>query len=234
MEWDHSTDARVRGYHVYIHNEAFDTTEEAQRVGEVRASNAFLITNDVFAELTNQSPWHVAAVPFDDSVSKTTVTSVLLASIDGEDGTGPTAVEEGDGLQLESLLTGPNMIAAGMVLIILLLLVIVVRGRRNQPDKRWELQEATWGIESDAWGASNTPAMPVPVPPPGISASDAVDLYAAAERIQTADTGRPAYQAVTPTPQPQVDPSLLDGLVDQPQPSPQTPNIDTSFLDDLL
>ena len=234
VEWDHSTDARVRGYQIFIHSEAFDSTEDAQRVGEVRASNSFLITNDVFAELTNQSPWHVAAVPFDDSVSKTTVTSVLLASIDGEDGSGPTTVEEGDGLQLESLLTGPNLIAAGMVLIILLLLVVVVRGRRAQPDKRWELQEATWGIESDAWSASNAPAMPVPAPPPGISASDAGDLYAAAERIKTADTGQPAYQAATPVLQPRVDPSLLDGLVDPPQQSPQSPNIDTSFLDDLL
>jgi len=231
VEWDHSTDARVRGYQVYIHNEAFDTTDDAQLVGEVRASNSFLITNNLFADLTNQSPWHVAAVPFDESVSKTTVASVLLASIDGEDGSTPATVEEGDGLQLESLLTGPNLIAAGMVLIIMLLLVIVVRSRRGHTDKRWELQEATWGIEGGDWSAPSAPTMPAPAPPPGISSSDAGDLYAAAERIQAADTGRNAYQTSMPVLQPQVDPALLDGLVDQP---PQLPNIDTSFLDDLL
>jgi len=118
-----------------------------------------------------------------------------------------------------------------MVLIIMLLLVIVVRSRRGHTDKRWELQEATWGIEGGDWSAPSAPTMPAPAPPPGISSSDAGDLYAAAERIQAADTGRNAYQTSMPVLQPQVDPALLDGLVDQ---LPQLPNIDTSFLDDLL
>ena len=56
-------------------------------------------------------------------------------------------------LSLESLLTGPNLIAAGMLLIVVLLLVIIVRSRGNatQRNKNWELQEATWGIQGKRW-----------------------------------------------------------------------------------
>ena len=60
------------------------------------------------------------------------------------------------------------------------------------------------------------------------------DIYAAANRIQSQDYGRTAYQPSQPVLQPQVDPSLLDGLLDEPAAAPRMPEIDTSFLDDLL
>ena len=58
--------------------------------------------------------------------------------------------------------------------------------------------------------------------------------YAPASQAQPVDYGRPAYQAPQPVLRPQVDPSLLDGLLDEPASQPKTPEIDTSFLDDLL
>ena len=232
VEWDHSIDARVRGYQVYIHDEMFEDTGIATMVGEVRASNSFLITQTLFDELDNTTTWYLAVVPFDETVSKSTVESMMLAPVNGDDSS-TEANQEGDGLQLESLLTGPNLIAAGMVVIVLLLLVLVARSRGGgqKRNKNWELQEATWGIETPSWDAPQT--MPAPSPPPGVSAQQANDIYAAAERIASPDYGRPAYEASQPVLQPRVDMSLLDGLVDQQQTPPQ-PQIDTSFLDDLL
>ena len=239
VEWSHSTDASVRGYLVYIADEAFSSTDDATMVGEVRASNSLLITSNDFADLTNDSAWYVAVVPFDESVSKSTVESVELLPF-GETGADSTPTDENGQLSLEALLTGLNLIAAGMLLIVVLLLVIIVRSRGNatQRSKSWELQEATWGIqENDGWGASTPPAAPpqsTPAPPPGITTQQANDIYAAADRIQGDQYGRPAYQSTQPVLQPQVNTALLDGLLDDPSQAPPSPQIDTSFLDDLL
>ena len=92
VEWTHSTDASVRGYLVFIGDDAFTTTDDATMVGEVRASNSLLITSDVFGDLTNASSWHVAVVPFDDSVSKTTVESIEVLPF-GEQGTDGTPTD---------------------------------------------------------------------------------------------------------------------------------------------
>ncbi|DAC09881.1 MAG TPA: hypothetical protein D7H88_00865, partial [Candidatus Poseidoniales archaeon] len=73
-----------------------------------------------------------------------------------------------------------------------------------------------------------------PAAPPGISTQQANDIYAAANAIQTPDYGRPTYQAAQPVLRPQVDQNLLDGLLDEPAAAPKMPEIDTSFLDDLL
>jgi type II secretory pathway pseudopilin PulG len=240
VEWDHSTDAKVRGYHIYIDDEMFTTTDDATMVGQTVSANSFLITIDLYEDLDNGSEWYVAVVPYDDNVAKTTVESVRLGALD-DDGTTPSGEDENSQLSLEALLTGPNLIAAGMVLIIMLLLVIVVRSRGStkKRNKNWELQEATWGIQDGGWDApASSPAppsnVPAPSPPPGISTQQANDIYAAANQIQTDSYGRNAYQAQQPVLQPQVDPSLLDGLMDEPASAPKSPQIDTSFLDDLL
>ena len=46
------------------------------------------------------------------------------------------------GNDLESLLTTPNLVATGLVLISLLLLITIFRGRgrRSQRDKEWDIQ----------------------------------------------------------------------------------------------
>jgi hypothetical protein len=139
-------------------------------------------------------------------------------------------------LSLESLLTTPNLIAAGMLLIIVLLLVIVVRSRSGakQRSKTYELQEATWGIQDASWDTplASTPVS-APAPPPGLSSQQSNNIYAPSEQIQAETYGRSAYQAPQPVLKPQVDPALLDGLLDEPT-TQKGPEIDTSFLDDLL
>ena len=134
VEWQHSVNANVRGYHIYISEEMFTSTDDATMVGETVSANSFLITPEIFDGLTNASAYYVAVVPYDDAVAKSTVEAVKLNALgggDGDDGAG-----EGDGkLSLESLLTTPNLIAAGMFLIVVLLLVLVVRGRSTSKQR---------------------------------------------------------------------------------------------------
>ena len=240
VEWEHSVNANVRGYHVYISEEMFTSTDDATMVGETASANSLLITQDMFDDLTNASAYYVAVVPYDDTVAKSTVEAVKLGAL-GAAGEGDGASDSDAPLSLESLLTTPNLIAAGMFLIVVLLLVLVVRGRSNskQRSKSWELQEATWGIQDSNWDTpaaapQATPPVAAPAPPPGITTQQANDIYAAANQIQSSDYGRPAYQAAQPVLKPQVDPALLDGLLDDPAPTQKAPQIDTSFLDDLL
>ena len=69
-------------------------------------------------------------------------------------------------------------------------------------------------------------------PPPQITPQIETDLYSAAQRIEANDPyQRQAYQPQQPVLQPQNNP-LLNELNDTKQ--SQKPNIDTSFLDDLL
>ena len=237
VEWQHSTDAKVKGYHIYIADEAFTSTDEATMVGETISANSFLITSTLFGSLDNQTAWYVGVVPFDDSVAKSTVDAVKVNPL--SDSSVDTPTDGGGQLSLESLLTGPNLLAAGMMLIILLLLVIIVRSRGSSTkrSKNWELQEATWGIQDPSWSDAPAvaPAPTVPAAPPaGIDTQQANDIYEAANRIQTDSYGRSVYQAQQPVLRPQVNNDLLDGLLDEQPKQVKSPEIDTSFLDDLL
>ena len=239
VEWDHSTDAQVRGYHIYISDSAFEDIADATMVGDIKASNSFLITPSLFEALDNGSAWYVAVTPYDESLSKESVISVKLNALGDED-SGST---DGDGsgeLSLESLLTGPNLIAAGMLIIVLLLVVLVVRSRgsSSRRSKSWELQEATWGIQDQGWGntpnqAPPAPSSPAPAPPQGVSQQQATDIYTAANQIQGNNYGRSEYQQTQPVLQPQVRTDVFDDLLGEQTPPP-SPQIDTSFLDDLL
>ena len=239
VEWQHSVNANVRGYHIYISEEAFTSTDDATMVGQTVSANTFLITPALFEALSNDTAWFVGVVPYDDTVAKTTVEVVKLDPLE-VGGTGEPTGDETGQLSLDSLLTGPNLIAAGMLIIILLLLVVVVRSRGNasQRSKSWELQEATWGIQGD-WDTPPTmpaPSAPTsaPAPPQGVSTQQANDLYAAANQIQEANFGRQAYQPEQPVLRPQVNQDVLNGLLDEVEPVQKRPQIDTSFLDDLL
>ena len=240
VEWQHSVDANVRGYHIYIGEDMFTSTEDATMVGQTVSANSFLISSELFDGLDNSTAYYVAVVPYDDTVAKSTVEAVKVNAL-GDEGGSEGGSDDGGQLSLESLLTTPNLIAAGMLLIVVLLLVIVVRTRNStsRRSKNWELQEATWGIQDTSWdsptAAPATVAAPAaPAAPPGISTQQANDIYAAANAIQTPDYGRPTYQAAQPVLRPQVDQNLLDGLLDEPAAAPKMPEIDTSFLDDLL
>ena len=227
-------DASVRGYHVYISEDMFTSTDEAVMVGQTVSANSFTITTEEFDGLNNATDYYIGVVAYDDTVAKSTVESVKLNALDGTGGS-ETGISEDGQLTLESLLTTPNLIAAGMFLVVIVLLVLVVA--RGSANRRQELGVARSDVghpRRQLGHPAAAPAPPAPAPPPGITTQQANDIYAAADRIQNVDYGRPAYQAPQPVLKPQVDPALLDGLLDDTSAPQRMPEIDTSFLDDLL
>ena len=238
VEWRHSMDNDVKGYHIYISEDMFTSTDNATYLEKERNENNFTITSEIYPGLDNETTYYVAVTPYDeDGVAKKTVEAVVVEPVNGPEGAGDGEQNDGQ-LSLESLLTTPNLIAAGMVLIIVILLILVVRSRNStsRRSKTWELQEATWGIQDASWDTPATPAAPpvsAPAPPPGVSTQQANNIYGGANDVQSDIYGRTAYQAPQPVLKPQVDPALLEGLLDEPA-KQKSPEIDTSFLDDLL
>ena len=160
----------------------------------------------------------------------------VVEVLPGKDSGNAEPVDSNENTDFTSLLTTPNLLAAGLLLVALLLVIGIIRTRNNNKmrNKNWELQEATWGIQ-DNMGWDDAPefgAMAPVAPPPQITPQIETDLYSAAQRIEANDPyQRQAYQPQQPVLQPQNNP-LLNELNDTKQ--SQKPNIDTSFLDDLL
>ena len=239
VEWTLSAESTVRGYRIYISDIDFDTIEDADFVVEVKASNSFLITPNNYQLLKNTSAWYVAVTPFDDLFEREEVNTVML-DVYGENtqnGDGQDSTNEND---FSSLLTTPNLLAAGLMAVALLLLVAIVRSRGGQKSRNrtLELQEATWGIQNDDWDSFGTPvaAPPMPTSPaPSVSQGQANDIYADAQRIDNQDLyGRPAYQTSQPVMRPAQNNALLNDLAEPNAPQLPQASIDTSFLDDLL
>jgi len=239
VEWTHSTDSSVRGYRVYISNSDFSTNSEADFVAEVKASNSFLITPNNYDPLVNTSAWYIAVTPFDDLFEREEVDAMML-DVFGKDTSNSDGGEEATNEnEFSSLLTTPNLLAAGLLIIALLLLVAIVRSRggKRGRNQTLELQEATWGIQDDNWGDDSAPAPPPMTSKavPGLDSNQGSDIYAAAQPIDNQDLyGRPAYQPAQPVMQPAQNNALLNDLAGPTSPQLPQASIDTSFLDDLL
>jgi hypothetical protein len=146
-----------------------------------------------------------------------------------------------DGLDFSTYLTGPNAVIAGLVLITFLLVLLVLRRRGGGGSKTYTLQEATWGIQEDAFGPIPTgpapsapPAAPAPAAPTSALAAPAalsVDLYAAAQQLAPARMEAPVTRPAAQTND--IDGLLGDLGLDNQAPAKQG-GLDTSFLDDLL
>ena len=239
VQWQHSSSSSVRGYQIYISSEEYSNTDDAILVGEVKATNTFLITQNGFEDLVNNTAWYVSVSAIDEEYHKESVNSIKLEAFDsGDIGDGNSETEpEDESKQLGSYLTTPNLLAIGLAIVALFLLLAIFksRGSNQRRSKDWELQEATWGLQNqgDA-GWDNTPKE-TPAPPPAatVSQTQSSDIYANANRVQADSYGRPAYQSQQPVLQPVRNDTLLDDLIEKPAQQPQQ-NIDTSFLDDLL
>jgi LysM repeat protein len=157
----------------------------------------------------------------------------MLDAFQANNNQGGDGTESNDGTDFSSLLTTPNLLAAGLFFTAIILFIAVVRTRGNQRSrsKSWELQEATWGIQDDQGWGDSTPASSPPVAPPTqpAPAAPAANMYAPEQQDIY---GRPAYQASQPVMQPAQNNDLLSDLGAAPSKPANT--IDTSFLDDLL
>ena len=234
VSWSGINSGEIRGYKIYILQETFTTITDALEVGEVIASTNFEITSDIFEQLDNKTTWYVAVSPFDDYTTRTTVEAIEV--LPKKDSGSAEPVESNENTDFTSLLTTPNLLAAGLLLVALLLLIGIIRTRNNKKmrDKNWELQEATWGIQDNlGWDDAPEFGATTPIsPPPQITPKVETDIYSAAQRITANDPyQRQVYQPQQPVLQPQND-VLLNELNDDKR--TQKPNIDTSFLDDLL
>ncbi len=234
VTWSGINNGDVRGYKIYISDTALTKIDTYIEVGEVIASTNFRINNDNFEDLNNQSNWYIAVSPFDDFRTRIDVEPVQVlppTNIGSE-----PQIDAKEDTDFTSLLTTPNLIAAGLLLVAVFLLIAIVRTRntKRMRDKNWELQEATWGIQDDL-GWDDTPGFGTSAPatpPPQITSQVENDIYSAAQRIGGNDQYQiPTYQAQQPVLQPQ-NKALLNELNDD-KAAPK-PDIDTSFLDDLL
>ena len=244
VTWTHSVNPSVREYHIYISNIEYNNVDDAILAGSTSASASFLITNENFPLLTNDTDWYVAVTPVDDEFEKKSVTTVFVASL--VEGSGNDGTESGDGFDLESLITTPNLIIAGLAAAVLLLFIMVTRslgGRgKNRSSKDWELQEATWGIQNDPFSYQSSAP---PAPPQPVQATPPMQDFSAvtqsAQNIQQNNpyerdiyqTQNQVLQPVYSQPQTTVQNDVLDGLLGNESKQAGT-EIDTSFLDDLL
>ena len=233
VTWTLSSDESVQSYVVYIAEEEFSTTLEATWLADVQSSNSFLITAETYPELTNASAWYVGVTLQDDLFEKQALKPLMLDAFQANNNQGGEGTDSNDGTDFSSLLTTPNLLAAGLFFTAIILFIAVVRTRGNQRSrsKSWELQEATWGIQDDQGWGDSTPASSPPVAPPTqpAPAAPAANMYAPEQQDIY---GRPAYQASQPVMQPAQNNDLLSDLGAAPSKPANT--IDTSFLDDLL
>nr|MCS5533252.1 hypothetical protein [Candidatus Poseidoniaceae archaeon] len=239
VQWHHATSTSVRGYQIYISADEYSSTDDAVFVGEVKASNTFLITQNGFEDLTNKTAWYVSVSAIDDDFNKENVKPIKLDAFDAGaiGGVNNGENSEDESKQLSSYLTTPNLLAIGLAIVALFLILAIfkTRGSNQRRSKDWELQEATWGLQNES-GWDNVPkGLPATTVAPAatISQTQSNDIYAAANRVQTDSYGRPAYQSQQPVLQPVRNDTLLDDLIEKP-PQQAQQNIDTSFLDDLL
>ncbi len=240
VTWDHSTNSEVRSYVIFISDKEFTYVDDSIMVGEVSAINSLLISPSLVSDLSNDSAWWIGVSAKGDNIYREKIDSVMIAPLGSEegDGSGGGSPEKNPTDPfLGSLFASENLLAIGLAIISLILLILVLRTRGNAKsrDKDWELQEATWGIQSrSGWDdVVPTPKGSPPVePPPGLGQSQQSSIYAAAQRIggqvqptlPAADPGMPGrdvYQKQMPV------------LNPEPREIPKT-EIDTSFLDDLL
>ena len=231
VTWNHTNDFGVEGYQIHISDKDFMDISDATFVGDTLTANSFVISSTVFAELDNKSAWYVSVTTFDDNQIRQSVDALMINAVENR------VVDTDDskeGADFQSLLTTPNLLAAGLVFVSLILLIAIVRGRgrKSQKDKQWEIQTATWGLgDDDAW--NSPPETSVPPPPP----VDTGSLFQAADRIQNPPLERQEYVAPRPVMNPvrtPVDNSILNDLDIGTKQNSSNPGIDTSFLDDLL
>ena len=237
VTWDHSIDPSVRSYVIFISDKEFSFVDDAIMVGEVSAINSLLISPSLVPELSNDSSWWIGISAKDDDVYREKVDSVMIAP-PGSEGDGPAPPPKNPPTDpLGKLFASENLLAIGLAIISLLLLILVIRSRGNTKsrDKDWELQEATWGIQSRS-GWDDVVPTPKGSPPveasPGIRPSQQSSIFSAAQRIE--GQTQPVLPAADPAvPGRDVYQKQIPVLSPEPHTPPQS-EIDTSFLDDLL
>ena len=116
--WEHTTDSNVRNYLVYISSDEFSNVADATNVGSESTSSSFLITSELFTDLSSDSEWWIGVAAKDDVNSRKVIESARIGPLDSSDGDGGGDSGGDDStVELGELLTTDNLIIAGMILI---------------------------------------------------------------------------------------------------------------------
>ncbi|HIL65050.1 MAG TPA: hypothetical protein EYG33_02670 [Candidatus Poseidoniales archaeon] len=238
VEWDHSNDASVRSYVVFISDEEFIETDDATMVGEVSAINSLLITPNAFTDLDNTTEWWVGVAAQDEIIHREMIDSIQVLPPSSVKGDGDETGKETPS-DFSQLLGSDNMMLIGLAVVAILLLLLVIRSRGGRPTKNkdFDMQEATWGIQArDGWDKTDSFTAPTVAAPPSVQPAVQQDIFSAAQRIENPMQNQ--QQAFAPSQQNlQAPQQILQPEPVQPFKQPQQPAkgaIDTSFLDDLL
>ena len=212
VSWTHSSSSDVRGYMVYMAASNFTNTDKASLVGTLPASNFLVISGDLFTGLNSGNSYWIGVSAMDDNSNKKNIIAYELepAEIDNS-GAVDEGVSNSESTEFSDLMTPEVILIGAFALIIAILLLLVVRGGRNSRDKNYELQEATWGIESrSGWdediGFSGTTVQPIQAPQALVAPQSEQNIIGAAQRIESQNTNnwqQPAPQPAQPV-QPQV------------------------------
>ena len=227
VSWTHSSSSDVRGYMVYMSASNFTNTDKASLVGTLLASNFLVISGDLFTGLNSENSYWIGVSAMDDDSNRKNIIAYELepAEIDNSGSGVNEGVSNSESSEFSDLMTPEAILIGAFALIIAILLLLVVRGGRSSRDKNYELQEATWGIQSrsgwdDDIGFSGASVQPTQAPQALVAPQYEQNIIGAAQRIESQNTNnwqQPAPQPAQPA-----------------QPQDSQSSIDTSFLDDLL
>ena len=227
VSWTHSSSSDVRGYMVYMSASNFTNTDKASLVETLPASNFLVISGDMFTGLNAENSYWIGVSAMDDNSNKKNIIAYELepAEIDNSGSGVDEGVSNSESSEFSNLMTPEVILIGAFGLIIVILLLLVVRGGRSGRDKNYELQEATWGIQSrSGWdediGFSGAAVQPTQAPQALVAPQYEQNIIGAAQRIESENTNN--WQQTAPQPAQPV------------QPQTGQSSIDTSFLDDLL
>jgi hypothetical protein len=228
VQWQNPVDDRVDGMRIYILNEGYSTIDEADFVIEIAGATSFVINDEIYPNLVNTSRWYIAVAPFNTLGMAKDVIPVVLDSFEASTGSTNQNSDETE-FSINALMSQELLLAIGLALLLLIILIMVVRGRggsagSGRVSKDWELQESTWGIETDSNWNETGYGTPQPT-----QVQEQTQSYQ-----QVGVYGREVYQPAQPVLQPVQQPTqqFRQPTQNSPQNTPST--IDTSFLDDLL
>ena len=240
IEWNQTDSELIEGYQIHISADNFSLIDNATLIGDGISTASFIVSNDNFAALTNTSNWYVSVTPYDSENVKQSVKTIQISALE-------VALTPGDGkneFSIKTLLSSQNFIAAGVVLAVLVLLVTFSRSRKGRSDisKAWDSQASTWGMDEDnQMDAMFSPKIPPPqgftpgpMPPMGGAMMQQPLPPMPAGLNQPAQPAQPMY-AQPPQPTQPVQPiQQAAPVIQQPNQVQPSPNIDVSFLDELL
>ena len=241
IEWDALSSSDITHLEIYASKQNWENTEDAVLVAEIEITEEIYVMNTFEGEnLDKFSDWYIGVSAADD------ITHRHLVKVNHVNPYGTGADGSGDGTSANFLqnMGSEVMISLALILAILIVVVLIVRGRKPKGEN-WQF-EGTWGIqkeqESQLW--NNTPGVQEsvaqqPVAQQPVAQQPVAQQPVAQQPVQQQYTQQPVQQQYTQQPVQQQytqqnSNTNVNQLVSDLNEQSKDPNVDTSFLDELL